>query len=156
MKKEKNNSLIIKIIKDEVGVYIPSDYKIKKWSKLAFQNIKKSIVTIKLAKQNEITNLNKIYFNKNKSCNVLSFPNNSYSESGSYILGDIIICPDVVKSESILYNKDIDSRWAHMIIHAMLHMQGYTHDFKKDQISMEKKEREIMNFLGYPDPYYAN
>ena len=47
MKKEKNNSLIIKIIKDEVGVYIPSDYKIKKWSKLAFQNIKKSIVTKK-------------------------------------------------------------------------------------------------------------
>ena len=43
MKREKNNSLIIKIIKDEVGVYIPSDYKIKKWSKLAFQNIKKSI-----------------------------------------------------------------------------------------------------------------
>ena len=156
MKKEKNNSLIIKIIKDEVGVYIPSDYKIKKWSKLAFQSIKKSIVTIKLAKENEIMNLNKIYFKKNKSCNVLSFPNNSYSESGSYILGDIIICPDVVKSESILYNKDIDSRWAHMIIHAMLHIQGYTHDLKKDQNSMEKKEREIMNFLGYSDPYYAN
>ena len=156
MKKEKNNSLIIKIIKDEVDVYIPSDYKIKKWSKLAFQSIKKSIVTIKLAKENEIMNLNKIYFKKNKSCNVLSFPNNSYSESGSYILGDIIICPDVVKSESILYNKDIDSRWAHMIIHAMLHIQGYTHDLKKDQNSMEKKEREIMNFLGYSDPYYAN
>ena len=153
MKREKNNSLIIKIIKDEVGVYIPSDYKIKKWSKLAFQNIKKSIVTIKLAKENEITNLNKIYFNKNKSCNVLSFPNNSYSESGSYILGDIIICPDVVKSESILYNKDIDSRWAHMIIHGVLHLLGYDHNTSAEAFAMERLEAFILNKLNYPAPY---
>ena len=156
MKKEKNNSLIIKIIKDEAGVYIPSDYKIKKWSKLAYQSIKKSIVTIKLAKENEIMNLNKIYFNKNKSCNVLSFPNNSVLDTGEYILGDIIICPDIVKKESDLYNKDIDSRWAHMIIHSMLHIQGYTHEKKNDKLTMEKRERELMQFLGYQDPYYAN
>ena len=156
MRKEKNNLLTIRIIKDKIKTYIPSPYKIKKWANLSFNKRKKAVVIIKLASSDEIMKINKQFFNKNNPCNVLSFPNNSYSESGSYILGDIIICPDVVKSESILYNKDIDSRWAHMIIHAMLHIQGYTHNFKKDQNYMEKKEREIMNFLGYSDPYYAN
>tara|TARA_B100001093_G_C26640462_1_gene932951 strand:- start:442 stop:912 length:471 start_codon:yes stop_codon:yes gene_type:complete len=155
MKNVKNNLLSVKIIKDKIDVYMPSDYKIKKWSQLAFKNIQKSIVNIKLAHSKEIMKLNKKYFNKNKSCNVLSFPNNSHLDSGEYILGDIIVCPDVVKNESDLYNKDIDSRWAHMIIHSMLHIQGYTHEVKKDKDLMEARERELMNLLGYPDPYYA-
>ena len=156
MKNVKNNLLSVNIIKDKITVYIPSDYKIKKWAKLAFKNIQKSIVNIKLAHSNEIMKLNKQYFNKNKSCNILSFPNNLYLHSGEHILGDIIICPDVVKNESDLYNKDIDSRWAHMIIHSMLHIQGYTHEKKNDKLMMEKRERELMKFLGYQDPYYAN
>ena len=156
MKNVKNNLLSIKIIKDKIDVYIPSDYKIKKWSKLAFKNTHKSIVTIKLAHSKEIMKLNKQYFNKNKSCNVLSFPNNSQLDSRVHILGDIIVCPDVVKNESDLYNKDIDSRWAHMIIHSMLHLQGYTHDLSKHRVIMENKEKELMNILGYSDPYYAN
>ena len=111
---------------------------------------------IKLSKLNEIMKLNKKYFNKNKACNVLSFPNNTFMKTGEYILGDIIICPNIVNKESAMYNKDIDSRWAHMVIHSMLHIQCYRHKLKKDKFLMEKKERELMSYLGYPDPYYAN
>ena len=156
MKKERNSLLSIKIIKDKIKTYIPSAYKIKKWANLSFNKKNESIVIIKLASSNEIMKINKQFFNKNSPCNVLSFPNNSVLDTGEYILGDIIICPDIVKKESDLYNKDIDSRWAHMIIHSMLHIQGYTHQGKSDKLTMEKKERELMHFLGYQDPYYAN
>ena len=131
MKNAKNNLLTIKIIKDNIDIYMPSNYKIKKWAKLAFKNNRESTVTIKLSKLNEIMKLNKKYFNKNKACNVLSFPNNTFMKTGEYILGDIIICPNIVNKESAMYNKDIDSRWAHMVIHSMLHIQGYRHKLKK-------------------------
>jgi len=156
MRKEKNNPLTIRIIKDKIKTYIPSPYKIKKWANLSFNKREKAIVIIKLASSDEIMKINKQFFNKNNPCNVLSFPNNSVLDSGEYVLGDIIICPDIVKKESDLYNKDIDSRWAHMIIHSMLHIQGYTHEKKNDKLTMEKRERELMQFLGYQDPYYAN
>jgi probable rRNA maturation factor len=156
MKKERNSLLSIKIIKDKIKTYIPSAYKIKKWANLSFNKKNESIVIIKLASSDEIMKINKQFFNKKSPCNVLSFPNNSVLDTGEYILGDIIICPDIVKKESDLYNKDIDSRWAHMIIHSMLHLQGYTHQGKNDKLTMEKKERELMHFLGYQDPYYAN
>ena len=156
MKKERNSLLSIKIIKDKIKTYIPSAYKIKKWANLSVNKKNESIVIIKLASSDEIMKINKQFFNRNSPCNVLSFPNNSVLDTGEYILGDIIICPDIVKKESDLYNKDIDSRWAHMIIHSMLHIQGYTHQGKNDKLTMEKKEREIMHFLGYQDPYYAN
>ena len=156
MKNAKNKLLTIKIIKDNIDLYMPSNYKIKKWANMAFKNTQESTVTFKLSKSNEIMKLNKKYFNKNKACNVLSFPNNSFLETGEYILGDIIICPNIVNKESAMYNKDIDSRWAHMVIHSMLHVQGYKHKLRKDKFLMEKKERELMKYLGYPDPYYAN
>ena len=43
-----------------------------------------------------------------------------------------------------------------MIIHSMLHLQGYTHDLDKSRVIMENKEKELMDILGYSDPYYAN
>ena len=156
MKSVKNNFLTIKIIKDKLDAYIPSDYKIKKWANLAFKSNKKSTIYIKLSNQNEIMKLNKKFFKKNKACNVLSFPNNSYLGNNENILGDIIICPNVVNKESVMYNKNIDGRWAHMVIHSMLHVQGYKHKLKKDKTIMETKEKELMKILGYPDPYYAN
>jgi len=156
MKSVKNNFLTIKIIKDKLDAYIPSDYKIKKWANLAFKRNKKSTICIKLSNPDEIMKLNKQFFKKNKACNVLSFPNNSSPETNQNILGDIIICPKVVNKESAIYNKNIDSRWAHMVIHSMLHIQGYKHKLKKDKIIMEAKEKELMKILGYPDPYYAN
>ena len=49
-----------------------------------------------------------------------------------------------------------ENRWAHMIIHSMLHLQGYTHFTKKNRLFMEKKEIKLMRSLGYSNPYYEN
>jgi|TARA_B100001996_G_scaffold131710_1_gene100161 probable rRNA maturation factor len=156
MKKEKNNLLIVKILKNKCKGYIPSKYKITKWAKTSFFGKKHSIVSIKIATKNEISILNKKFFKKNTTCNILSFPHNSIISSGEYILGDIIICADVVNKESTKYKINNDNRWAHMVIHSMLHLQGYAHHINEKKIIMEKKEINLMNILGYQNPYYAN
>ncbi len=156
MIKEKVSNLKINIIKDMYTGYTPSDYKINKWANISFIKNKRSLVTIKLAKRSEIIKLNKKYFNKEKPCNVLSFPIRSEIMSGEYFLGDIVICPPIVNKESKVFNMKRDMRWAHMVIHSMLHLQGYTHESKKNRESMEMKEIELMTNLGYTNPYYAS
>ena len=156
MIKEKNSPLIVEIIRDKLLDYIPTNFQIKKWATMTFDKDKESLVVIKIANKDEIMKLNKIFFKKDKPANVLSFPNNSHVTTGEFILGDIIVCPEIINKESDMYDIKKDNRWAHMIIHSMLHLQGYTHGLDKSRVIMEIKEKELMNILGYPDPYYAN
>ncbi|MBT5643671.1 MAG: rRNA maturation RNase YbeY [Gammaproteobacteria bacterium] len=156
MIEEKNNLLTIEIIRDKLSDFVPLNSKIKEWALMAFKKDRDSLVIIKIAHKDEIVKLNKLFFNKDKPTNILSFPNNSHVKSGEFVLGDIIICPEIVNKESDIYNISKENRWAHMIIHSMLHLQGYTHDLSKHRVIMENKEKELMNILGYSDPYYAN
>ena len=156
MIKGKNKLLKVEITKDKLLDYIPTNYKIKKWAVIAFDKGKDSLVFIKITDKNEIMKLNKIFFKKDKPTNVLSFPNSSHVTTGEFLLGDIMVCPEIINKESDMYGIEKDKRWAHMIIHSMLHLHGYTHDLNKSRVIMENKERELMNILGYSDPYYAN
>ncbi|MBT5406408.1 MAG: rRNA maturation RNase YbeY [Gammaproteobacteria bacterium] len=156
MIEEKNNLLTIEIIRDKLSDFVPLNSKIKEWALMAFKKDRDSLVIVKIAHKDEIVKLNKLFFNKDKPTNILSFPNNSRVKSGEFVLGDIIICPEIVNKESDIYNISKENRWAHMIIHSMLHLQGYTHDLSKHRVIMENKEKELMNILGYSDPYYAN
>ena len=148
--------LKINILKNNYTGYVPSDYKITKWAKMSCLNKKKSFVTIKLAKESEVINLNKKYFNKRKACNVLSFPLKSEVIKGEYFLGDIVIRPQIVNKESKNFRMKKDKRWAHLVVHSMLHLQGYTHQSKTNREKMEKKEIELLYKLGYTNPYDAN
>ena len=77
-------------------------------------------------------------------------------DSQEFILGDIVICSNIVNKESKIYKIHKENRWAHMVIHSMLHLQGYSHDNNKCQKTMESKEKELMNYLGFTNPYYAS
>ena len=100
MIKEKNKLLTVEIIKDKLLDYMPTNFKIKEWAEIAFNEDKDSLVIIKVANKNEIMKLNKIFFKKDKPTNVLSFPNNSHVTTGEFILGDIMICPEIINEES--------------------------------------------------------
>ena len=84
----------------------------------------------------------------------LSFPDIFSKPDCSEFLGDIIICGDVVNKESKKFNIDSDKRWAHMVVHSMLHLQGYDHMLKINKDIMEKKEIYLMNLMGFSNPYY--
>ncbi|MBH43958.1 MAG: rRNA maturation RNase YbeY [Gammaproteobacteria bacterium] len=156
MIKEKKNLLKIKIIRKITRGYIPTDYKISKWATLSYMRKKKSLVTIKLADKKEMMQLNQLYSNKKIACNTLSFSCDQTLGIDLHVLGDIALCPSLVNKESKIYNKTPDSRWAHMIIHSMLHLQGYKHNSVINRNKMESIEIKIMKKLGYKNPYYAN
>ena len=92
--------------------------------------------------------LNLAYRGKDYATNVLTF---AY-EAG---LGDIVLCPSVIGREAREQGKSVDAHYAHLTIHAMLHLRGYDHASSRDAARMERAEIRILKSMGYPNPYIA-
>lgn len=112
-----------------------------------------SEVTIRIVDEAESQELNLNYRGKDKSTNVLSFPFESPLGIELPLLGDLIICRQVVESEAAEQDKTVEAYWAHMVVHGTLHLLGYNHVQDNKAEEMESLETEIMLNLGYPDPY---
>ncbi|MDP2822709.1 MAG: rRNA maturation RNase YbeY, partial [Sulfuritalea sp.] len=110
-------------------------------------------VTVRFVGSEEGRNLNRDYRRKDYATNVLSFP----YESGVHfngVSGDLVLCLPVVEREAREQGKSLEAHFAHLIVHGMLHLQGYDHETGHDDAErMEAVEREILDALGYPDPY---
>lgn len=109
--------------------------------------------TIRIVDEAESRQLNSTYRQKNKPTNVLSFP----AEDSDYLdydhLGDLVICAPVVKREAIEQKKPLCEHWAHMVVHGMLHLQGFDHIIESEAEKMEALEIEILAALGHTNPY---
>ena len=112
-----------------------------------------SEITIRIVDIAESQYLNLTYRGKDNPTNVLSFPFEALDNIPLPLLGDLVICRQVVEKEAIEQHKTLDAHWAHMVIHGCLHLLGYDHQHDFEAEEMETIETEIMQKLGYPDPY---
>lgn len=133
---------------------LPSDNDLKLWVNTALSAASSPFeLTIRIVDSNESQTLNKQYRGKDKPTNVLSFPFEVPDSVDINLLGDLIICADVVKQESIAQNKPLKHHWAHMVIHGCLHLLGYDHISEDEAQEMESLEIEKLATLGIKDPY---
>jgi len=116
---------------------------------------KEAEVTVRLVDDAESHELNLTYRGKDKSTNVLSFPFEAPPGIELPLLGDLVICQQVVMQEAREQEKPLEAHWAHMVIHGSLHLLGYDHIEDDEAEEMEALETEIMLALGYADPYIA-
>ena len=108
-------------------------------------------INISFVSQQEIKELNRRFLNKNKTTNVLSFPSDpKFYED---LLGEIAICPFVIKEESIVQGKKEHDHLIHLIIHSVLHLLGYDHVDSKSAKVMEGIEINTLKKLGIANPY---
>ncbi len=134
----------------------PKKSSLLQWAKKALAKQSEPIeLTIRIVDLNEMTELNSTYRGKKKPTNVLSFPFSSPPgiTLDIPILGDIVICAPIVNQEAIDQHKSQASHWAHMIIHGILHLQGYDHETDDEATLMETQEIETMKMLGFSNPY---
>lgn len=115
----------------------------------AFTGLEQSICIVDEARGRE---LNRDYRGKDYATNVLAFPTDSTLLDYDY-LGDLVICAPVVLAEAREQGKSADAHWAHLVIHGMLHLQGYDHQTDAEAAAMEALEIEILDTLGYTNPY---
>lgn len=133
---------------------LPEQAQFETWVKAILIEFQDSAeLTVRIVEASESQMLNRTYRGKDKPTNVLSFPSDSHDSLDVRLLGDLIICKQVVEKEVQDQNKSLESHWAHMIIHGCLHLLGYDHEEEDEAVEMESIETEVMQKLGFDDPY---
>ncbi len=112
-------------------------------------------VTVRIVDEAESQSLNRDYRGKDKPTNVLSFPFEAPPGIELELLGDLVICRQVVEKEANEQQKPLQAHWAHMVVHGSLHLLGYDHIEDDEALEMESLETQIMQNLGFEDPYIA-
>ncbi|MDC0430562.1 rRNA maturation RNase YbeY [Candidatus Thioglobus sp.] len=101
----------------------------------------------------EIQQLNKIYRHQDKTTNVLSFPSDLPIEIDEEILGDVVICNEIVAKEAKMQQKTFNNHLIHMAIHGTLHLLGFDHIEGPEAEKMESLEVEILEKFNINNPY---
>ncbi|HHJ16769.1 MAG TPA: rRNA maturation RNase YbeY [Gammaproteobacteria bacterium] len=110
-------------------------------------------LVVRVVDEAESRALNKRYRGKDRPTNVLSFPFEAPPGVDCNHLGDIVICAAVVKREARQQHKPEQDHWAHMVVHGVLHLQGYDHQDDVQAEAMETLEKQVLQGLGIGDPY---
>jgi probable rRNA maturation factor len=97
--------------------------------------------------------LNARYRNKDRATNVLSFGGAGTMPDGSIDLGELVICAPVVAREASTQGRAATAHWAHLTIHGVLHLLGFDHERRADALEMEAREIQILDRLGFSNPY---
>lgn len=131
--------------------HAPTRAQVKRWVRAACEPVHTAAeIAIRFVAEDEARTLNCSYRHKDYATNVLSFP----YQNNALLQGDLVICLPVLVREALEQDKPLEAHTAHLIVHGMLHLQGYDHETSTTEAkAMEQREREILGGLGYPDPY---
>ena len=104
----------------------------------------------------ESARLNARFRGKNQPTNVLSFPQAPLPRLAARTaqpLGELVICPRLLREEARAQEKTLRAHWAHLVVHGALHLLGYEHERAADARRMERREIEVLRRLGFANPY---
>lgn len=134
---------------------IPSEAQFQQWLNAAVTPFQDDAeVTIRIVDEAESQQLNFDYREKDKPTNVLSFPFQQPPGIEELpLLGDLVICAQVVAREATEQHKTLEAHWAHMVVHGCLHLLGFDHIKEDEAQEMEAEEIQILADLGFPNPY---
>jgi probable rRNA maturation factor len=160
---------------------LPTRAQFRRWVSVAQERDVQ--LTLRIVDEAEGRELNRDFRDKDYATNVLTFvyddtgeqPHNDETKSSGtgvaaqrqipqsagfasnvlqpLLAGDVVICAPVVAREAREQHKELLAHYAHLTIHAVLHLQGYEHDVERDAQKMEQRETALMAKLGYADPY---
>jgi probable rRNA maturation factor len=126
---------------------LPAVATLRRWARAAL--VRDGRVTIRFVGAREGAALNTRYRSRESATNVLAF----VYDDGEPLSGDIVLCAPVLRQEARAQGKTLARHCAHLVVHGMLHLQGYRHDTDRAARRMEARETAILRELGIPDPY---
>ena len=120
-----------------------------------------------------IADLNKRFLGKDGPTDVLSFPideepadsGRSPDSGGSgpgytgeppeapTLLGDVVVCPTVARRNAPAHAGTYEDELALLVVHGVLHLMGFDHNGRREARKMEALEIQILDRLGFSDPY---
>lgn len=132
--------------------HIPPDTALRLWARAALR--RDAAVTVRYVAELEARGLNRAHRGRDYATNVLTWILDAPGKGP--LAGDVAICAPVVAREAREQGKAVEAHHAHLLVHALLHLQGYDHERSAAEAGrMERRERDILASLGFPDPYAA-
>jgi len=129
---------------------LPTRQQFRRWIKVALEREVRMV--LRIVGEAEGRALNRDYRGKDYATNVLTFV---YDDT-TPLAGDLVICAPVVAREAKEQGKDLLAHYAHLTLHAALHLQGYDHLKQREAERMEARETALMKKLRYPAPYLVS
>ncbi len=126
---------------------LPSRAQLRRWARAALE--RDARVTVRIVGGNEARALNHNFRGKNRPTNVLTF----VMRERPRLEGDLALCAPVIAREARAQHKSTAAHYAHLVVHGVLHLQGYDHGREREARAMERRETQIVTCLGFPDPY---
>ena len=146
-------TITIDLQNDSDFTEVPDTSDFQRWVTAAMRSesvqLEQTICVVDEAQSRE---LNRRFGGRDNATNVLAFPADSdYLDYDC--LGDLGLCAPLVVAQARQQNKAVSAHWAHLVVHGMLHLQGYDHQNDAEANAMEALEVEILDTLGYTNPY---
>jgi probable rRNA maturation factor len=132
---------------------LPAESELCLWAQTALRDLTEADLTLRLVDSEESHKLNSRFRGKSQPTNVLSFPAELPPGLDIPLLGDVVICAPLVNEEAAVQGKSLQAHFAHLVIHGVLHLQGYDHQDDQQAAEMEALEVELLNSLGFANPY---
>ena len=122
-------------------------HRVQRWMRAALQA--PAQIAVRIVGEDEGRALNRDWRRKDYATNVLTFD----YEREPLVLADLVLCAPVVEREAAAEGKPLQAHYAHLLVHGVLHAQGWDHERAADARRMEARESEIVQALGFADPY---
>ncbi|HID82141.1 MAG TPA: rRNA maturation RNase YbeY [Chromatiales bacterium] len=132
---------------------IPDVATFQHWLNVCFMDANDATVLVRIVDETESAELNQQFRDKVGPTNVLSFPFETPPEIPDDHLGDLVICAPLIAAEAKEQGKRAADHWAHMLVHGVLHLQGYDHLIETEAKEMEALEIHLLSGLGIANPY---
>ena len=146
--------LIIKVQEKKWKTSLPNFMKIANKAVGSVLNLENTEVSLVLSNDAFVRVLNNQYRGKDKPTNVLSFPSpEEYKQMKIWLAVDIVVGLETLIREAEEQKKSLEAHFTHLLIHASLHLKGYDHVVDEEAEKMEAVEIEILQNLGYDNPY---
>ena len=145
----------ISVVRAVRGGWLPAVRDFRRWAAAALgARARGREISVSLVSAARSRALNAHYRGRDHATNVLSFPAPPQGAAGSAgLLGDLVICPAVLRAEARAQHKSARAHWAHLVVHGVLHLAGYDHERADDARRMERREVRVLAGLGVANPY---
>ena len=122
-------------------------HKVARWIRAALDA--PAEITVRIVDEAEARALNRDFRAQDHATNVLTFD----YQRAPLVLADLVLCAPVVAREARAQRKTVEAHYAHLLVHGSLHAQGWDHQRAVEARRMEARESELLQALGYRDPY---
>ena len=137
---------------------VPTQRTVRRWAAAALSpRTRDANVTVRIVGTAEGRRLNRDWRSRDYATNVLSFDYGlPDGKNRGPLQGDLVLCAPVVEKEAREQAKTVTAHYAHLVVHGLLHLQGYDHEDDAEAEHMERREWLILKRLGYADPYASD